>query len=117
MYPKIQFPSKNHCQKCYNESNEFVINEVFNYLVTFYASERIDPLVIKNDQIKHLDLNGLNRNDMKQHKFIAENQMYQKNESSMIIPLFFFLSFVTFGSCYLYSSHKKNNFKLQKHIV
>nr|XP_023030357.1 sulfhydryl oxidase 2-like [Leptinotarsa decemlineata] len=54
-YPKVQFPTADHCPHCYEEDHSWNEAEVLSYLQTMYDNENIKYMGV-DPQVLHLDM-------------------------------------------------------------
>lgn len=131
VYPKIQFPNKTQCSKCFKENtnaNEspFIESEVIQYLTSFYSKFQIEG-VMELDMKKELDeklptnLDAHFKNALvKQSENHLEDIKLQSEQisNSVIVNLSIFLVIITaLGLVMIFYGFVKRRERIKAHII
>ena len=135
-HPKIMFPSKSQCPKCYSNTTDehepvWVETEVTAFLITFYSRSRIegikelDKLNNKIDK-KYVSVSSAKNSQKKRDipilfdnfdsRVDSKQKITQADLSSKVFSVLTIAS-VFFILLYVYFSFVKKKSKLKKHII
>lgn len=127
VYPKVVFPTKTQCPKCYasDSNNQFNDKEIVQYLTSFYSKFQIEG-VMELDEKKalveklpaDLQANGLGVSGQLQDKRVDSYETPKSATNQTVVNLSIFLILMTvLGLFFMFYGFNRSRERVKAHII